>query len=668
MACNQGVRERKIKSYIFQALSRGDILPFPQISSLFFSRTFLDVNFHCRSRTARLALARSAISCPPAMPPAKKRKHGAGDAAGPSSVKGKAPAGPSLAPDAAAADSSEDDDDQAYAHGADELEDDLEGLVGEVLNGEIADEDAADGASHSAVEVLRSGFEPVLVEDERTKEQCEDGHAHCEAGNPEEVAQWLISPCDLNDFMRHNWERRPLYVSRNNNKGYYDGLLSKNNIEEWIAKGKMRYGVNVDVTSYINGVRNTHNSNDDGNGGADADGITGVADSKSIWNKFEKEKCSLRVLHPQRWRDALWKMLSSLETFWQCSTGCNVYLTPPDSQGFSPHFDDIDAFVLQLEGKKLWKVYAPRSEEEMLPRYSSPNFTQDEIGEPVLEVVLEAGDLLYMPRGTVHQAMCVDGAHSLHVTVSTNQFNTWADVLELAFPAALAKAVEEVPALRRCPPSDFLKHLGLAAQGEVEGDEGEDEPSQSLDEPSTTRRDALLGVLGELAQTVMRRLPFDSAADQLGARLMKQRLPPPPSHLMSAMNATGPGAAERVTDKSVVRVMQENSTRLTMEHDAVAVYHSFANGRLYHMEGGEDEDEADVKKENDGNNDSDDSDEEPGVLYFDPSTGPALEILLNDEHAVEEGVEVEDLPLWPSDVKLEVVKSLVAAGVLAVLR
>ena len=45
-----------------------------------------------------------------------------------------------------------------------------------------------------------------------------------------------------------------------------------------------------------------------------------------------------------------------------------MYLTPPDSQGFAPHFDDIDAFVLQLEGKKLWKVYAPRSEREMLPR------------------------------------------------------------------------------------------------------------------------------------------------------------------------------------------------------------------------------------------------------------------------------------------------------------
>ena len=73
-------------------------------------------------------------------------------------------------------------------------------------------------------------------------------------------------------------------------------------------------------------------------------------------------------------------------------------------------------------------------------RYSSPNFEQDEIGEPVLEAVLEPGDVLYMPRGCIHQAYCSPGDHSLHVTLSTNQFNTWADLLEVAFPAALRAA------------------------------------------------------------------------------------------------------------------------------------------------------------------------------------------------------------------------------------
>lgn len=36
------------------------------------------------------------------------------------------------------------------------------------------------------------------------------------------------------------------------------------------------------------------------------------------------------------------------------------YLTPPGTQGFAPHYDDIEAFVLQLEGKKKWKLYNAR--------------------------------------------------------------------------------------------------------------------------------------------------------------------------------------------------------------------------------------------------------------------------------------------------------------------
>ena len=31
------------------------------------------------------------------------------------------------------------------------------------------------------------------------------------------------------------------------------------------------------------------------------------------------------------------------------------------------------------------------------------NFTEADIGEPMLEVVLEPGDLLYFPRGFIHQ-------------------------------------------------------------------------------------------------------------------------------------------------------------------------------------------------------------------------------------------------------------------------
>lgn len=108
-----------------------------------------------------------------------------------------------------------------------------------------------------------------------------------------------------------------------------------------------------------------------------------------------------------------------------------MYLTPPDTQGFAPHYDDIEAFILQLEGKKHWKVYKPRNANEDLARLSSPNFSEDtdNIGEPVLDVVLEEGDLLYFPRGYIHQGKAV-GEHSLHVTLSCYQLNSWGDMLK----------------------------------------------------------------------------------------------------------------------------------------------------------------------------------------------------------------------------------------------
>lgn len=44
-----------------------------------------------------------------------------------------------------------------------------------------------------------------------------------------------------------------------------------------------------------------------------------------------------------------------------------------------------------------------RNVDEILPLESSPNFTDEDIGEPILDVILQPGDLLYFPRGTIHQ-------------------------------------------------------------------------------------------------------------------------------------------------------------------------------------------------------------------------------------------------------------------------
>ena len=199
----------------------------------------------------------------------------------------------------------------------------------------------------------------------------------------------------------------------------------------------------------------------------------------------------------------------------------------------------------------------------------------------------------------------------------------------------------------------MLQRLGIGASDDGDGSDG----------GGGDRRDAFVGALNELASAVLRRLPLDAAADQLGARLMKQRLPPPPSHLATPKAASGPDAAKKVTMDSVVRLTAENGARLVMEEgddDDVlyyggegtfaTVYHVHENGRKLHMEGGDGEDEPrdddDDAQDRLGRGDAD----EPGKMLFSADAGAALEVLLHSEDAAEEGVAVRDLEKIECDV------------------
>jgi hypothetical protein len=72
---------------------------------------------------------------------------------------------------------------------------------------------------------------------------------------------------------------------------------------------------------------------------------------------------------------------------------------------------------------------------------------------PLLDVELEAGDALYLPRGYVHAALTTD-EHSVHLTVgvlSTTWYDVLTDVVSLAGPRGSRSAT-------RCPvqPADGL--------------------------------------------------------------------------------------------------------------------------------------------------------------------------------------------------------------------
>ena len=58
------------------------------------------------------------------------------------------------------------------------------------------------------------------------------------------------------------------------------------------------------------------------------------------------------------------------------------------------------------------------------------NLSQEDLGEPILDRVLEPGDCLYFPRGVIHQASTPSNSHSLHITLSVYQKNCWSDYME----------------------------------------------------------------------------------------------------------------------------------------------------------------------------------------------------------------------------------------------
>lgn len=125
---------------------------------------------------------------------------------------------------------------------------------------------------------------------------------------------------------------------------------------------------------------------------------------------------------------------------------CVLYLTPPNSQAVRAHSDDQDVFVFQIWGKKLWAIYDKSvgptdclSEELEAKKFSKETssqqptvqkpgpagkspfphlcYTEEMVGksagiDPDLlakhckptSILMSPGDILYMPRGCVHQA------------------------------------------------------------------------------------------------------------------------------------------------------------------------------------------------------------------------------------------------------------------------
>lgn len=171
---------------------------------------------------------------------------------------------------------------------------------------------------------------------------------------------------------------------------------------------------------------------------------TSYVDARKV-EKMLAGGASLLVTQVDELLDDVQELAESCEELFRVAVGVNLYAGWRTDNAFDLHWDGHDTVILQVAGRKRWKVYEPTLlrpiggwEAETPPR---------PVGEPVWEGVLQDGDLLYMPRGWWHVAYPLDEP-TLHLTVGV-QHRTGVDLLKWVASEARRRlpAREDVPHL-----------------------------------------------------------------------------------------------------------------------------------------------------------------------------------------------------------------------------
>ncbi len=167
------------------------------------------------------------------------------------------------------------------------------------------------------------------------------------------------------------------------------------------------------------------------------------------------------------------ELMQSFQDVLHTDSFANLYAGWHSQKAFHIHWDPQEAFVIQLCGRKRWRVYQPTRQHPLKNDIEAP--PQPTAG-PAWEGVLVDGDTLYIPRGWWHEAFPLNEP-SLHLTISltpptTLDYLGWV-VSQLRRHAELRASLPDDPllqseiartipqlmadALHRAPLKDFLR-------------------------------------------------------------------------------------------------------------------------------------------------------------------------------------------------------------------
>jgi hypothetical protein len=230
----------------------------------------------------------------------------------------------------------------------------------------------------------------------------------------------LISPIAVDRFFSDCWEKNLLHLRRES-PSYYDRILDVGDLDRYLQDQNI-------PPHFIRVVKNQveYEPRDWTNLEAMRTGDTcRVLAVDKLFSTFEKGG-TIILNRAHKYIPSLTRFAIRLEQELKFSVTTNLYLTPPHARGLITHFDPHCVMILQISGCKKWRLYhfaetLPAGEVDYLTR-------QEDVGSPAHECLLQPGDLLYVPRGMVHEADTLDQT-SIHITLGLKT-KSWFHLIE----------------------------------------------------------------------------------------------------------------------------------------------------------------------------------------------------------------------------------------------
>ena len=155
------------------------------------------------------------------------------------------------------------------------------------------------------------------------------------------------------EFARDYWGRKALLSPADQLPSPYTDLLDADAIDELVSER----GLRTPFLRVAKGGSTLSESAFTAPGGVGAGVADQVSDDKLVRLFADGSTLVLQGLH-RVWPPII-ALCQQLATELGHPVQANAYVTPPQNQGFSNHYDVHDVFVLQIAGEKLWQIHAP---------------------------------------------------------------------------------------------------------------------------------------------------------------------------------------------------------------------------------------------------------------------------------------------------------------------